>query len=269
MMDPEPTQPSSLGERMSQACLLPEHDPVRIAVEKEIAAQGGNDSPAGREWAALLEEARQLRAALLNVPTSAALEARLLKVPEMRRLAWHERPVSDWATPRRLAIAATVIILAGLAWFAFSTLSARQETQHEDQLAVLAVNLHNQVATNLPPVRLDTADSKQAEQWLAAHGTYHDVLPGGEAKLTGAAVVQLGSTPAALTRWQLDGHAYSLLEFNPKAMGMAADFARKTFDSAILGAPGPKRAVAIWSNPAKGCGWVLVMDEGTPNPFPY
>jgi hypothetical protein len=270
-------------EQLEQAALLPEHDPVRTRILQQLRmanGTGGNgsihhdkDAPAGREWSALLDETARFKSALLKVPVPAGLEHRLLAIPDRVPVStgsiW-TRPVGEVLTPRRLTIAASVLILLTIGWFAYVGISASRQQRALENVATIAVDIHKTVAVRPPSEHIDTSDPSQAQAWLQPRLTFPaNILAAPHMKLTSAGVVRLGDAPAALTRWENNGHVYTLLNFVPASLGLPADFPMRTTEDPTPGPTGQPSTIVMWAEPHYGCGWVLVMDKTAVNTFTH
>jgi hypothetical protein len=215
-----------------------------------------------------------LKRGMREVAVPAGLEARLLGISaEKERAAgtvhWWKRPLGELMTGRRLAIAACVMMLIAAGWWAAIAVSSWRERETMTHVASLALDIHKDVAERRPAEQLATSDPNAAEAWLQPRIPFPAImLKSPQTRLTSVSVVKLGDAPAAMTRWEKDGHAYTLLEFVPGSMGLSADFAEKVSDGPA-GAAGVTSKVVMWTEPARGCGWVLVMDKNMTNTFTY
>jgi hypothetical protein len=277
---PEDSDKPTQRERMQQAALLPGHDPVRAKMLEEIAAAGvenplqSNDQeePAQKEWLTLSEETERLKLALLSVPVPAGLEERLLAIPDRKSApaAWWNRPLPELFTTRRLAVAAGLLLVIAAGWFAYTGIDAWRERRAVEHVAALAVDLHKTLATQPPAEQITTSDPKAAQAFLQPRVNFPAImLSAPDTKLTGAAVVRLGDAPAALTRWEREGHTYSLLEFAPASVGLPASFPQQNAEEPAAGPAGVPMRTVVWAEPSKGCGWVLVTDKDAKNTFTY
>jgi hypothetical protein len=282
-------------EKLEQAALLPEHDPMRAQLLREAGLATGingkptdainqdQEVPAGREWSTLLEETERFKSALLRVPVPAGLENRLLAIPDQdavqsdaapkpaeKPVPWSQRPVSELLTPRQLAIAASVIVLIAAGWVSYLGITKWQQQRTMHSVATMAVYLHKTVAARPPAEHIATSDPRQAQAWLQPRVTFPAImLAAPNMKLTSAGVVRLGTAPAALTRWERDGHAYTLLEFVPASLGLPPNFPQQTTEDPTPGPSGEPSKIVMWAEPTQGCGWVLVMDKSAVNSFTY
>jgi hypothetical protein len=263
------SQDAAFKEDMEQASLLPGHDPVRAAVVDRVAAVGGEEGPAGREWLSLLEESERLKLALVTVPVPEGLEAKLLRLPDLASsspLPWYKRPAGEILTPRRLSIAAAVMLVVGLGWWAYSVVAAHREAVQAERVALLAANIHTTILKQAPAEQITTDRPDEAHEWLKKRVDFPvHLLSGRGPKLTGAGVVQLGTATAALTRWEGGGQQFSLLEFVPASVGLPDDFSQRTTEAT----PTTPYKVVMWSEPNLGCGWALVMEPSATNTFTY
>jgi len=263
-------------ERMQQAALLPEIDPVRLAFLKQL--QSGNEAVGDAQWQVLLAETESLKLQLQSVSIPNDLITRLLAIPDSQAiqapapspLPFYKRPLGELLTLGRLSIAAALILVIAAGWWAIQLLGARQQAGAIEHVALLAEDIHKSLAAAPPggggADRIDTSDPKAAEAWLKTRVSFPAImLSAPNVKLTGAAVVKLANAPAALTRWQRDGHSYSLFEFLPQSLNLPPDFAQQTRQDPS-GAP---YKMILWTDSNKGCAWVLVMDQSAPSSFTY
>jgi hypothetical protein len=272
----------TLKERMQTAALLPGHDPVRAQILQEIAAANSENplpmddhaeqTPAGREWLTLSEETERLKLALLSVPVPAGLESRLLAIPDesAKPAIWWNRPLPDLFTLRRLAVAASLLLLVAAGWWAYAGVQSWRERRAIEHVAALAVDLHKTVAVQTPADQITTSDPREAQAFLQPRLNFPAImLSAPNTRLISAAVVRLGNAPAALTRWQREGHTYSLFEFIPASVGLPANFPQQATEDATPGPAGVPMKTVLWTEPLKGCGWALVMDKTAKNTFTY
>jgi hypothetical protein len=277
---PEEFEKPTLRERMQQAALLPGQDPVRAQVLQEIAAAAIDDplhfddeqGSAQKEWLMLSEETERLKLALLSVPVPAGLEDRLLAIPDQKTapVAWWNRPLPELFTIRRLAVAAGLLLVIAAGWFAYTGLGAWRERRAIEHVAALAVDLHKTLATQPPADQITTSDPKAAQAFLQPRVSFPAImLSAPNTRLTGAAVVRLGNAPAALTRWEREGHTYTLLEFVPATVGLPASFPQQNADEPAPNLTGVPMRTVVWAEPSQGCGWVLVTDKNAKNAFTY
>jgi anti-sigma factor RsiW len=114
----------------------------------------------------------------------------------------------------RGAIAASILLIAALAWEAFSQRMARQ-----DRFAAFAAEAHLRYERGALPLDIRTEEPKAVAEWLSRRLPFHLTLPNypeqtGHAKkysLVGARLLQYREEDVAYLSYQMDRHPISLL----------------------------------------------------------
>jgi hypothetical protein len=233
--------------RMGEAAHLPPEDPLRGAVEADVAQRGGLVE---REWLALLEEGERLRIEMRRVEPPQDLEMRLLAIAEPAR-------GSGGRGGRRLAWTlggAAALVLVGLL---VQRLGAPGDlTAQLTALARLAADDHR--GTHALEVTTDVGPTLERD--LAPRIPFPIRVPelGTDARLVGGRRCTLGKRTVCFSAWSLGGVRATLIQLRPAEFGLPSELApRRVAVEATVSAPATE--VLVWVE--TGVGYALVADD--------
>ncbi|MGD0389683.1 MAG: hypothetical protein ABSC42_12095 [Tepidisphaeraceae bacterium] len=255
---------------MLAASSLPQHDPERQAVQLEATAAGAETLS---QWRSLSANARQVRQTLADVTPPSDLNRRLTQIPGLHpNLPMWKKPLGEvfaelFTLPRAIAaIAVIALALGGYAvWNWWSDPIPRLQFIESQAMA-----LQYQPLASIDAACWAGSDPKAAQNYLNQKLPWTaTVLSPKGPNLLGAATVKINGVSVALTRYEQQGHQFTLLEYEPNAYGLPAMFPRHSSSTAANNSTRGVKAES-WSEPSAGCGWTVVMDADAPrNPFSY
>ena len=241
---------------MGESACLPEDDPQRQRVVREVLARG---PAAEQQWLALLRDDERLRLALRRVDPPADLEQRLLAIPDQAPV-----PTAGWR--RRLGLVAmglAAAVVVGLVLWQVVVISPGGQagrvpdpviTDAKQRFIALAVRLHEQA----PPLSVETSQPGRIETELAGYLPAPIQVPslGEEYVLVGAVATTLNGRRVVVTRWRHEDQDCSLYQFCPGEFDLPMGMPSEEFVTSIDSDGKHQYRIKLWSH--KHCAYVLM-----------
>lgn len=213
-------------QQMADAACLPQDDPRRIAVVRQVVDAG---AWAEAEWLELTSGDERLRLDLWRVTPAPEIESRLLALPDNPPTATTKLWITTVTRRGLLNAAAVIAALFVLGGGTLMLTRSGDVTDRLNTLGLLAVDHH---LIN-HPLAIVSPDIMGLQAQLARRVPFRVHLPRMDADdytLMGGGICHVGGKEVACTRWARDGHTYTLLQFCPGDFELPEQFARRTVE---------------------------------------
>jgi len=238
-----------LRRDMAEAAALAADDPQRERVMRRVQEVG---VWAENEWIELVEIDERLRLGLPRVSTPAGLQDRLLAIPAVS-LTGSGLQQRDIVQAVAVGMTLMVVLVAG--WLSLA--EKPTEAQITENIAMLAASDH----LRAPVFSVRSSDPSEVQTALARATTLPVRLPafGPDYQIQGGRICRFDEHPVVYTRWQHQGRAHSLYQFQLEEFGLPQGSLDRNLSVALPSTSVPTQRVVMWSEGI--CGYALVCEE--------